>query len=115
MAITERNDIMSEWITHRPPTEEDAGPGGIVWTTYNGEVAPWSYDGVEKGTPWMPIVAPEPYVKPKRWRVNYSHTSENWYIWNDDKQVVQLYYLKDFYKHYEVAKEIAAIYERTLP
>ena len=56
---------MSEWITDRRPTEEDAGPGGIVWTTYNGKTSPWSYDGVEKGTPWMPMIVPKPYVKPQ--------------------------------------------------
>ena len=58
-------DVMSKWITHRPPTEEDAGPGGIVWTTYNGKTVPWSYDGVAEGTPWMPVIKPEPYVKRK--------------------------------------------------
>ena len=63
---------MSNWITDRPPTYEDAGPVGIVWTTYNGKSVPWSYDGVAEGTPWMPITPPEPYVKPKTWRVAYN-------------------------------------------
>ena len=53
---------MSEWITHRRPTFEDAGSIKMVWTTYNGKVFPLSYDVVPEGAPWMPITPPEPYT-----------------------------------------------------
>ena len=106
---------MNKWITDRKPTEDDQGTFGYLWVTSENGVAllqSWAHAGAQ---PWMPITPPEPYVKPKRWRVNYSHTSENWYIWNDEKQVVQLYYLQDFYKHHEAAERIAAVYEEVMP
>lgn len=99
---------MSEWITDRPPTEEDAGPGGIVWTTYNGKVVPWSYDGVEKGTPWMPIVAPEPYVKRKRYWVELQGLSS--YGVMDVSGIVA-----GCIPTREAAERIAAIYEEVMP
>lgn len=57
---------MSEWITDRRPTKEDADKDHCVWSTYDGKVVYLLYDTIKEGTPWMPIFKPEPYVKPKR-------------------------------------------------
>lgn len=100
---------MSEWITNRPPTEEDAGPGGIVWTTYNGKTVPWSYDGVAEGTPWMPMIVPEPYVKPKRWTV--SKFGDEFTAYDS----VQREHATPFLPTREAAERIAAIYEEVMP
>jgi len=66
-----KNNMNTEWITDRLPTAEDALTDGSVWTFYDGKVMIWSYDGVELGTPWQPITKPTPYVKPKRWTVEW--------------------------------------------
>jgi hypothetical protein len=61
---------MSEWITDRLPTREDAHAArDRVWVCIEGGVLLWSYDGFSLGTPWQPISKPAPYVKPKRWTV----------------------------------------------
>jgi hypothetical protein len=61
---------MSEWITDRLPTAEDALPDGGVWIMSGGRnVILWQYGAVEPGQPWQPIPRPAPYVKPKRWTV----------------------------------------------
>lgn len=106
---------MSEWITHRPPTEKDAGPGGTVWTTYNGEVVPWSYDGVAEGTPWMPITKPEPYVRRKRWTVRYFDGSRSWLVQDKTSFTYLAQLNNNTDEHREAAERIAAIYEELMP
>jgi hypothetical protein len=114
---------MSAWITDRPPTEEDAGPGGIVWTTYNGETVPWSYDGVAEGTPWMPIVKPKPYVKPQRNEVRWEYYGEGkgcWVVFNKSEyggRVLQnlKYLTQNNDKHRKAAQKIAEIYDELMP
>lgn len=101
---------MSEWITDRRPTAEDTDSSGSVWTTYNGEVVPWSYDGIAEGTPWMPIEKPEPYVKQKRWGVLYS-SAEGHCVFDTIHGGKFAYGLPTR----EAAEEIAAIYERVMP
>lgn len=105
----------NEWITDRPPTAEDAGPGGIVWTTYNGRVVPWSYDGVAEGTPWMPVVTPEPYVKPKRFEVE---EDDNVYTVTEKLRQVTWATVPvrddNYQRAKEAAKRIAAIYEEMM-
>jgi hypothetical protein len=109
---------MSEWITDRPPTEADAGPGGIVWTTYNGKTVPWSYDGVAKGTPWMPVNAPEPYVKPK-WKAVYEELCGCWVLYLRHGHLHYSEELKHLHlsnnAHRKAAKRIAAIYDELMP
>jgi hypothetical protein len=65
---------MSEWITDRLPTREDAHVDLSVWVCIEGGVLLWSYDGISLGTPWQPIGKPAPYVKPKRWTVKKFYT-----------------------------------------
>ena len=62
---------MSEWITDRLPTNEDAvSTNVLIWL--NDKVHTWTYYTVAKGTPWQPIHKPAPYVEPKRWTVEWN-------------------------------------------
>lgn len=71
----------------------------------------WSYDAVIPGQPWMPITLPAPYVKPKRFTVNYENSRKIlWYVWDE----VDRYYVANKILTREAAEEIASIYERTL-
>ena len=103
---------MSEWITDRLPMEEDAGPAGLVWATYDGKVDAYNYDGVFEGTPWMRMIVPEPYVKPKRYKVVQLDNAE-WAILRiaDDKYVAH----SIIWNAREAAERIAAIYEEVMP
>ena len=111
--------MSTEWITDRRPTKDDADEYGygLVWATYDGRVVPWSYDGVAEGTPWMPIVAPASYVKPKRWRAEYRQGSGCWVITDNRPNLSAIGTLLTVNndEHREAAEEIAAIYERTMP
>jgi hypothetical protein len=66
---------MSEWITDRLPTPEDADEYRLVYYTNedNGTVTKERFSDIELGCPWMPIpksIYPKPYVRPepKRWK-----------------------------------------------
>lgn len=50
---------MSEWITDREPHYRD--DGYYVFNAY-GKVTHWAQ--IQRGEAWMPIVSPDPYVKP---------------------------------------------------
>lgn len=58
---------MDKWITDREPTIKDGDPFGHVLTVgYSGDVIVERFDGVNKGTPWLPT--PVPPKKPStRW------------------------------------------------
>ena len=107
---------MSEWITDRRPTADDAHDLGYVWvTTEHGNVLRqfWSQIG---DRPWMPIARPEPYVKPNRWTVRFSRSVKNWVV--DDQSEIRtiLFALdRDDDQHREAAERIAAIYEEVMP
>ncbi len=104
--------MSTQWITDRLPTEEDALSDGSVWMmAYEGRVIRWSYDGVELGTPWQPITKPAPYVKPKRWKVEWNSIGAYWVVVNDDYRVPQ-YYLN--YKDQDAAQRIADIYNEVM-
>jgi hypothetical protein len=67
---------MSEWITDRLPTLEDAVHYSVLlWDEENKQVLIWTFDSFGEGTPWQPIPKPAPYVKPKRWTVEEFSTS----------------------------------------
>lgn len=72
---------MSEWITDRKPTIEDADCTGFVWiTTDYGGVLREQWKTV-RDRPWMPITIPEPYVEPpKRYKLMYRSTTRQYYI-----------------------------------
>lgn len=105
---------MSEWITDRPPTEEDADSEKCVWTMCAGKVVPWGYEGIREGWPWMRTNRPEPYVKPKRWKVAYDKWHKCWTVF-DIRHMTPLKLNEDTDAHREAAERIAAVYEEVMP
>ena len=103
----------TEWITDRLPTAEYALTDGSVWTFYDGKVMIWSYDGVELGTPWQPITKPTPYVKPKRWTVEFSAYDNTWIMRDNVEGWVRLLYIDRC--HGDAAQRIADIYNEVIP
>lgn len=55
---------MSDWITDRRPTKEDADVDGCVWIAVDdfAALSNWHHDN---DCPWQPTNRPEPYVPPK--------------------------------------------------
>ena len=104
---------MSDWITDRRPTIVDSDMSGFVWvTTEYGTVLTQHWAQVYD-RPWMPIpkiVPPEPYVKPKRWRVSSAEFGD--YVIYDAKFCV---YMAPPLPTREAAERIAAIYEEVMP
>jgi hypothetical protein len=95
---------MSEWITDREPHYRD--DGYYVFNAY-GKVTHWAQ--IQRGEAWMPIVSPEPYVKPKRWRV--SRFGDEFTAYDS----VQREHVTPFLPTREAAERIAAIYEEVMP
>jgi len=66
---------MSDWITDRLPTVHDVNFDGKVWATSKGPngdcVIKIFWECVLPSQPWQPILPPAPYVKPKRWTVEW--------------------------------------------
>jgi hypothetical protein len=103
---------MSEWITDRLPTEEDA-PAHRVWTMHQGCVEIWHYKAISSGEPWQPIPRPAPYVKPKRWTVKYDIAVERWKLYCDGDTLWVLPCLSGHGR--EAAQRIADIYNEEMP
>lgn len=109
--------MSQEWITDRRPTQEDcAGVDRVphsdhVWVMYEGKVTTCPFGDVVLGCPWRPIVIdkPEPYVKPKRWRVT---TATGGYLIYDSITSSEV---ADSIPTSEAAERIAAIYEEVMP
>lgn len=101
---------MSEWITDRRPTEYDANWCGRVWTTYNGKVGSCAYYGVAKGTPWMPITPPEPYVapEPRFWVMQDIQGPVTWVVYDGSRRFA------DGLPTREAAERVAAIYNEVM-
>lgn len=101
----------NEWITDRLPTDDDGDTKGYVWVTDNdGSVGimGWEFAAVRK-LAWMPIVAPEPYVEPKRYRIDV-----NWSGYTVYDTVTQQVFADNIHSK-EAAERIAAIYEEVMP
>ena len=102
---------MSKWITDRRPTYEDAKTGyrHYVWVTgENGIVLQMAYE-IVRDRPWMPITPPEPYVKPKRWRV--SRFGDEFTAYDS----VQREHVTPFLPTREAAERIVEIYNEVMP
>jgi hypothetical protein len=89
---------MSEWITDRLPTEEDADEYRLVYYTNedNGTVTKERLSDIELGCPWMPIpksIYPKPYVKPEpqRWKPKEGHLCHYFTLFGD----IQMGYFSD--------------------
>ena len=77
---------MSEWITDRLPTVSDlVGVEREVWyyCTDQGFASRCHWSDIERlGEPWQPITTPAPYVKPKRWTVQWDSKIDAWSVYN---------------------------------
>jgi hypothetical protein len=75
---------MSEWITDRLPTVSDlVGVEREVWyyCTDQGFASRCHWSDIERvGEPWQPIQVPSPYVKPKRWTVEWDCDTKHYKI-----------------------------------
>ena len=100
---------MSDWITDRLPTEEDAVHYCVLLWDEDEGVIVWSYDAVNEGQPWMPILKPDPYVKPKRWTV--CKDNNGWNLYDGD---TTRYFLPTDCSE-AAAQRIADIYNEVLP
>jgi len=94
---------MSEWITDRRPINDDEE---YVFNQFGDMV---HYLDIKQGEPWMRIERPEPYVKPKRWRVT---TATGGYLVYDSITSSEV---ADSIPTCEAAERIAAIYEEVIP
>lgn len=97
---------MSNWITDRRPINDDEE---YVFNQFGDMV---HYLDIKQGEPWMRIERPEPYVKPKRYKVVQLDNAE-WAILRiaDDKYVAH----SIIWNAREAAERIAAIYEEMVP
>jgi hypothetical protein len=102
---------MSEWITDRLPTEDDADDVGCVWHDCKGKVYRLSYTAVKKGEPWHSIAWPEPYPRSVRWAVKWYEDYAIWCLLDQDVVVLVL----DKNLATEAAQRIADLYNEVMP
>jgi hypothetical protein len=103
---------MSEWITDRLPTVEDA-PEDWVFVMNHGNVQLYLAVWVTLGMPWHPIVPPDPYVKPKRWTVEWNDVLPDWCLYENGYHRVMLQLYNPEYR--EAAQKIADAYNEVMP
>ncbi len=106
----------TEWITYRPPTREDGNKlYHKVWVTYrNGEVGQEHWSDVKPPTPWQHIQdKPGPYVKPKRWTVDWNTRDLQWKLYDWDLVLLALQGLTE--DDADAAQRIADIYNEVMP
>ncbi len=105
--------MMSEWITDRLPTAEDALADDSVLTMYNDFVVVWAYNDINLGQPWQPIQKPAPYVNPKTWTLRWNILGDCWVLENKRNDWVVLSYLTQ--DEAESAQRICDIYNEVMP
>jgi hypothetical protein len=104
---------MSDWITDRLPTAEDADKFGDVWVTVrNGFVCEWNWRSIKPQMPWQPTNKPAPYVKPKRWTVEWHDPTNCWHV--IDSYAVMGYLHLDS-SQAAAAQRICDIYNEVMP
>jgi len=104
---------MSEWITDRLPTAEDADQYGNVWVAWDNDHVDYRrYATIEIGQPWQPIPRPAPYVKPKRWTVEYNSDGAYWVLTDGKWRLCML--MMDWDKK-DAAQRICDIYNEAIP
>ena len=101
---------MSEWITDRLPDPDDAFDDW-VFVMNRGNVELFLAVSVPLGMPWLPIVPPAPYVKPKRWAVKWYEEYAIWCLLDEDVVVLVL----DKNLTTEAAQRIADVYNEVMP
>jgi hypothetical protein len=110
-----KNNTNEKWITDRLPREEDGSNWliGQVWISGVDGVYTTHWSEVNKGQPWQPILAPAPYVKPKRWTVEFSAYDNTWIMRDNVEGWVRLLYIDRH--HGDAAQRIADIYNDVKP
>jgi hypothetical protein len=104
---------MSEWITDRLPTKQDADEFGDVWVTiWDGFVCDLNWKCIKPQMPWQPTNKPGPYVKPKRWTVEWVNMFGYWAL-IDGENRVPIYGFTRMQR--EAAQRIADIYNEVMP
>jgi len=110
---------MSEWITDRLPTEEDAFEDWVFAINRHNEVELQLQVSIGAGEPWQPIDVPAPYVKPKRWTVEWDNDLAMWkvasLIGDRRKVAASLWCLSSRKDHADAAQRICDIYNEALP
>ena len=101
---------MSEWITDRLPDPDDAFEDW-VFVQEHGNIQMFLAVSVKLGMPWLPIVPPAPYVKPKRWAVKWYDEYAIWCLLDEDVVVLVL----DKNLTTEAAQRIADLYNEVMP
>ena len=103
------------WITDRRPSWEDDLVSGLVFVSLSevNRVIIKSAVEVVLGEPWQRIPTPEPYVKPKRWTVEFSAYDNTWIIRDNVEGWVRLLYIDRC--HGDAAQRIADIYNEVKP
>lgn len=101
---------MSDWITDRLPDPDDAFQD-CVFVSEHGNIQMFLAVSVKLGMPWLPIVPPAPYVKPKRWAVKWYEDYAIWCLL--DENVVVLVLDKNLTT--EAAERIADVYNEEMP
>jgi hypothetical protein len=101
---------MSEWITDRLPDPDDAFDDW-VFVSEHGNIQMYLAVSVKLGMPWLPIVPPDPYVKPKRWAVKWYEEYAIWCLLDEDVVVLVL----DKNLTTEAAQRIADVYNEVMP
>jgi hypothetical protein len=107
---------MSEWITDRLPTVSDlVNVEREVWyyCTDQGFAYRCHWSDIKRlGEPWQPITMPAPYVKPKRWAVEWHDPTNCWHV--IDTYAVMGYLHLDS-SQADAAQRIADIYNEVMP
>jgi hypothetical protein len=101
---------MSEWITDRLPTKDDAVAGRVLITSVLDEVYTIQWENVQRSQPWQRL--PAPHVKPERFTLKLSETGGFWLLESDEFNV-PLYGLKK--SDYGTAELICSIYNDVKP
>ncbi len=106
---------MSEWITDRLPTKKDGQDDyGWLWVTIDGEIVHRQWSDIKEGQPWkFSWDKPAPYVKPKRWTVDFSVYDNTWIMRDNVEGWVRLLYIDRC--HGDAAQRIADIYNEVKP
>ncbi len=102
---------MSQWITDRLPTVEDADRDGAVLGMRDGVVIFQIAKCLLLGEPWQPL--PAPYVKPKRWTAHWNKLISRWNIVGEDGSCVAT--LRIDVDGISTAQRIADIYNEVVP
>lgn len=120
------NNMNTGWITDRVPyelkqSEYSHWHWDQVWATSDdGQVYLRSLWLLKEGTPWQPMIRPEPYVKPDRWEVRWYGCGRDghWEIFDvcPNEDFLTMYNVLPLkYSDAEAAQRICDVYNEVAP